>query len=252
MSLLFPESLIEWDPEDNIVVMVWHRDNEDGLMLPGSECLETLKSKVEAETAFSDDSLVKLDHLAARLMNELIDLGPHTAHMNQKPENLFSPVDRVVKAGDAEPSVGGSSLRCCRRSRTPERSDTKWMGKRCGSPSQVRSMKNQVCGVTTTQLSPRHTATIRTSNSGRTSTRTSHSQRSPMCHQVIKTSHSDPNPAVVVEGSEERGNDNVTVAFLGDFEEEDIWPGELTKYCDENEIKCYTSEYSELYFSPKD
>jgi len=91
VSAFLPESLVERDPDDDIVVMVWHRDNEDSLMLLGWERLETLKSKVETEAAFSGDSPEKLDHLAARPMNELLDLGPNTAHMNQKPENPFSP-----------------------------------------------------------------------------------------------------------------------------------------------------------------
>jgi len=76
VSAFLPESLVERDPDDDIVVMVWHRDNEDSLMLLGWERLETLKSKVETEAAFSGDSPEKLDHLAARPMNELLDPGP--------------------------------------------------------------------------------------------------------------------------------------------------------------------------------
>jgi len=38
-------------------------------------------------------------------MNEFHELGPNTAHMNQKPQNPFSPGDRVVKAGDTDASV---------------------------------------------------------------------------------------------------------------------------------------------------
>ena len=38
-------------------------------------------------------------------MNELHDLGPNTAHLNQKPENPFRPGDRVVKTGDADASI---------------------------------------------------------------------------------------------------------------------------------------------------
>jgi len=70
--------------------------------------------------------------------------------------------------------------------------------------------------------------------------------------KVIKTSHNDPNTAVVVEGSEERSDDNVTVASLGDFEAEDVSPGELAKHCEENEIKYYTYEHPELDFSTLD
>jgi hypothetical protein len=66
---------------------------------------------------------------------------------------------------------------------------------------------------------------------------------------MIKTSHSDPNTAVVVEGSEERGNDDVTVSFLDDFEEYNVTQGALAGHCEENGIKCYTCEYLELEFS---
>jgi hypothetical protein len=44
----------------------------------------------------------------------------------------------------------------------------------------------------------------------------------------------------------------VTVAFLGDFEEEDVSPRELAKHCEESGIKCYTYEYSELDFTTQD
>jgi len=70
VSAFLPESLVERDPDDDIVVMVWHRDNEDSLMLLGWERLETLKSKVESEAEYSGEAPAKLDHLAARPMNE--------------------------------------------------------------------------------------------------------------------------------------------------------------------------------------
>ena len=38
-------------------------------------------------------------------MNELQDLGPDTAHLNQKPENPYRPGDRAVKSGDDDASV---------------------------------------------------------------------------------------------------------------------------------------------------
>jgi hypothetical protein len=66
--------------------------------------------------------------------------------------------------------------------------------------------------------------------------------------QVFKTSHDDPNTAIVVECSAEAIGDEVTVAYLGDFEEEGIWPGKLAEHCAENGIKCYTYEHAELEF----
>ncbi|MFC6976481.1 hypothetical protein ACFQL1_20510 [Halomicroarcula sp. GCM10025709] len=106
VAAFHPETLIENDSEDDIVVMVWHRDNEDSLILLGWERIETLESKVETEQQFSGNSPAKLEHLAAQSMNELRDLGPNTANMNQKPENPFQPGDRVEKRGEEDSSVG--------------------------------------------------------------------------------------------------------------------------------------------------
>ncbi|WP_018258878.1 hypothetical protein [Halomicrobium katesii] len=105
VSAFLPQSLIENDPDDDIVVMVWHRDNEDSLMLIGWEHVDTLKSKVQTEEQFSGESPAKLEHLAVRPMNDLQDLGPNTANMNQTPENPYQPGDRVEKASDKDTSV---------------------------------------------------------------------------------------------------------------------------------------------------
>lgn len=106
VSAFRPDRLLETDGDDEIVVVVWHRDNEDGLVLLGWERIETLRSKVESENRFSGESPPKLDHLAVRPMNELLDLGPNTAHMNERPENPFSPGDRVRKADEADGDLG--------------------------------------------------------------------------------------------------------------------------------------------------
>ncbi|EMA03626.1 hypothetical protein [Haloferax denitrificans] len=105
VSAFLPETLLDNDPDDDIIVMVWHRDNEDSLILLGWERTETLKSKAASQEKYSGEEPEKLDHLAARPMNELIDLGPNTAYMNQKPKNPFSPGDRVKKKGDKDASV---------------------------------------------------------------------------------------------------------------------------------------------------
>lgn len=106
VSAFRPEALVENDDEDDIIVMIWHRDNEDGVVLLGWERVDTLVSKVETEAQFSGDQPGKLAHLATRPMNDLLDLGPNTANMNQTPENPFSPGDRVVKRGDSDASEG--------------------------------------------------------------------------------------------------------------------------------------------------
>lgn len=105
VSAFRPARLLDTDPDDEIVVMVWHRDNEDALILLGWERTETLESKVRTQETYSGDEPEKLAHLAARPMNELQELGPNTAYLNQKPSNPYQPGDRVVKAGDADASV---------------------------------------------------------------------------------------------------------------------------------------------------
>jgi len=106
VSAFQPAKLLDNDPDDDILVMVWHRDNEDALIMLGWERTETLKSKVRTQEAYSGEEPEKLAHLATRPMNELHDLGPNTAHLNQKPENPFQPGDRVEKASHDESSVG--------------------------------------------------------------------------------------------------------------------------------------------------
>jgi hypothetical protein len=105
VSAFRPAELLDNDPDDDIIVMAWHRDNEDALILLGWERTETLKSKVHTQEEYSGEEPEKLAHLAARPMNELQDLGPNTAHLNQKPENPYRPGDRVVKSGDDDASV---------------------------------------------------------------------------------------------------------------------------------------------------
>lgn len=106
VSAFLPERLYETDPDDDIVVVAWHRDNEDALMLLGWVRTRTLESKVTTNEAYDGASPSKLDHLPLRPMNELIDLGPNTAHMNQRPSSPFAPGDRVVKKDDADATPG--------------------------------------------------------------------------------------------------------------------------------------------------
>lgn len=47
VSAFLPEALVEKDSDDEIVVMAWHRDNEDSLVPLGWGRVETLVSKVE-------------------------------------------------------------------------------------------------------------------------------------------------------------------------------------------------------------
>jgi hypothetical protein len=105
VSAFLPQKLIETDSDDDILVMAWHRDNEDSLILLGWEWVETLATKVRTQDTYSGEEPEKLKHLAMQPMNDLNDLGPNTAFMNQKPENPFQPGDRVTRCDDEDASV---------------------------------------------------------------------------------------------------------------------------------------------------
>ncbi|WP_440764551.1 hypothetical protein [Natronorubrum sp. DTA7] len=249
VSAFLPESIVERDPDDDIVVMVWHRDNEDSLMLLGWERLETLKSKVRTETEFSGDAPEKLDHLAARPMNELIDLGPNTAHMNQKPENPFQPGDRVVKGEDADPSVG-----VVVEVMPPEKNTGAFGQEMDGEAVRVAFPSSLDKGPADWReyhpailASYCHDTDVKLWTYKHENLEFAENPYAPG-DRVIKTSHNDPNTAVVVENGTDGDEDAVTVAFLGDFEEEDVWPSKLAAHCEENEITCYTYGHDELEF----
>jgi len=105
VSAFLPKKLIDSDDEDDIIVMAWHRDKEDSLILIGWILVETLISKVNTQEQFSGEEPEKLKHIPSRPMNELNDLGPNTAFLNQKPENPFSPGDRVQKVNERDPTA---------------------------------------------------------------------------------------------------------------------------------------------------
>ena len=250
VSAFLPESLVERDPDDDIVVMVWHRDNEDSLMLLGWGRLETLQSKVRTEEEFSGEAPEKLDHLAVRPMNELIDLGPNTAHMNQKPENPFKPGDRVVKAGDEEPSVGivvevlppEKNIGAYGQSINGEAVRVAFPSALDQGPADWRShhpaLLASICHDTDIKLwTYKHENLEFASNPYVPGDR------------VIKTSHDDPNTAIVIKSPVGTTGTDVSVAYADDFERGDIWPGKLAEHCDQHGIKCYTYAHSQLAFS---
>lgn len=104
VSAFLPKKLVELDSDDDLIVMVWHRDKEDSLILLGWEWVRSLESKVNSQNDYSGEEPEKLKHLAMQPMNSLLDLGPNTAYMNQKPENPFTPGDRVKKKDDSDAS----------------------------------------------------------------------------------------------------------------------------------------------------
>lgn len=253
VSAFLPETLVERDSEDDIVVMVWHRDDEDSLMLLGWERVETLESKVETESQYSGEAPAKLDHLSARAMNELLDLGPNTAHMNQKPDNPFQPGDRVVKAEDDEPSVGVVV------EVLPPEKNTGAFGQAIDGevvevafPSSLDEGPGDWRGY--------HPAILASYCDDQEIKLWSYKHENlafaenPFVpgDRVIKTSHDDPNTAVIVERGTGTDRGEVTVAYLPDFEQEDVWPANLPDHCAENDIKCYTYDCEALAFAGTD
>jgi hypothetical protein len=258
LSAFQPSTLLDNDPDDDIIVMVWHRDKEDGLILLGWERTETLASKVRTQEAFSGTEPEKLDHLATRPMNELQDLGPNTAHMNQKPENPFSPGDRVVKAGDEEAStavvvevlppetevslygqtVDGEAVRVA----FPEMLDAGPGDWREIHPAKLASY----CDDQEIKLyTYKHTNLEYPDNpfvSG---------------DYVIKPDYDDPDLAVVVSVDDASEDDrDVSVVFRKQLAEEakrepDISPEALETHCEEAEISIYAYSHTALRFEPQ-
>ena len=170
VSAFLPKTPTEKDSEDDIIVMAWHRDNEDSLILLGWEHVQTLESKVQTQEEFSGEEPEKLQHLALRPMNDLQDLGPNMANMNQKPENPFQPGDRVEKRGEDEPSVG-VVVEVLPSENQIELYGQELDGEGVRSHSQVRSMKVPATGGKSTGRYCPRTAMTRTSVSTPTSTR---------------------------------------------------------------------------------
>lgn len=249
VSAFLPEALVKTDSEDDIIVMVWHRDNEDSLMLLGWERVETLQSKVATEKEFSGDSPVKLDHLAMRPMNNLQDLGPNTANMNQTPENPYQPGDRVRKRADDDASLGvvvevlppetqievygqeldGEGVRVA----FPSALDAGPGDWRDISPALLSSY----CDDQNIDLYTYKHENLQFAENPYT-----------VGDHVVKTSHDDPSMAVVIENDD---NGRVTVVYEGPRGDE-VAPTDLAGYCDSEGLSTYEYSYSELEFADMD
>jgi hypothetical protein len=244
VSAFLPKTLVETDSDDDIVVMAWHRDTEDSLILLGWEHVATLESKVRTQEQFSGDEPEKLRHLATRPMNGLQDLGPNMANLNQKPENPFSPGDRVEKKGETDPSVG-----LVVEVLPPETQvelygqELEGEGVRVAFPSSLddgpadwrefdRALLSSYCDDQDVNLYTYRHDNLQFAENPFT-----------VGDYVVKPSHDDPDVAVVVESDEE-----VTVTFERQLGNE-VAPADLGGYCDENGVSTYSYEPSVLEFA---
>lgn len=249
VSAFLPETLYENDPDDDILVMAWHRDNKDALILLGWVRTRTLESKVAADAEYDGDTPSKLDHLSIRSMNELIDLGPNTAHMNQRPASPFAPGDRVIKAGDDDPSVGVVV------DVLPPEHEASVMGQTMdGEAIQVTfpSMLDEGPGDWRT-IHPAKLASYCHDQDIRCYTYKHTNLDAPpnpyvVGDRIIKTSHDDPDTAVVVS----RTDTSVEVVYEGQLASDSVEPGELQSYCDDHGLSAYSYPADEVSFMTAD
>ncbi|WP_350355492.1 hypothetical protein [Halorarius litoreus] len=247
VSAFLPATILDNDPDDEIVVMVWHRDNEDSLILLGWERIETLKSKVASQEQYSGEEPEKLDHLAARPMNELMDLGPNTAFMNQKPENPFSPGDRVIKSGDDDASVAvvvdllppEKNVGVYGQQMDGEAVRVAFPSSLDAGPGDWRDIHPAL------YASYCHDQDIKLYDYKHTNLEFASNPYVPG-DLVIKKSHDDPDEAIVVE----RISDNeVSVVYLGQLDDSKIYPAELLDYCESNGVSTYSYESEDVVFA---
>jgi hypothetical protein len=247
VSAFLPAALVETDSEDDIVVMVWHRDNEDSLILLGWEHVATLESKVATEEAFSGDSPANLEHLATRPMNDLQDLGPNTANMNQTPENPFRVGDRVEKTDDDDASVGvvvevlppETQVELYGQELDGEAVRVAFPGSLDEGPGDWRDISPALLSSYCTDQNIslytfKHTNLQFVENPYVTG------------DYVIKSSHDNPNLAVVIDVSEQ--DDIVTVVYEGPRGDE-VQPADLQDHCESEDVSTYEYPPEALEFA---
>jgi hypothetical protein len=244
------DALVENDSEDDIIVMVWHRDNKDSLKLIGWERVDTLLSKARTEQQYSGDSPMKLEHLATRPMNDLQDIGPNTAHMNQTPENPFQPGDRVEKAADDDASVGVVV------EVLPPETQVELYGQeldgeavRVAFPSSMDEGPGDWRDIDPALLSSYCVDQDISLYTYKHENLKFAANPFTVGDYVIKTSHDDPNPAVVVERSETE--DTLTVVYEGPRGDE-VTPANLPDHCEDEGLSTYEYSHTELEFADID
>ncbi|WP_049900173.1 hypothetical protein [Natrinema sp. J7-1] len=249
VSAFLPERMLETDDQDDIIVMAWHRDNEDALILLGWERVETLKSKAETQEEYSGDEPDKLDHLAARPMNELIELGPSTAQMKQNPKNPFTPGDRVVKGEEEDSDPAVVIERLPPEKLSYEAVNVAFVPQLDEGPGDWR------------EIHPAKLASycddqnIRTYPYKYSNLELAKNPFEPG-DRVVKTEDEDPNTGLVTErlDPEERGYEAVNVVFVEQLTENGSdWKQtpvrELADYCSEEGVRTYPFKYTNIEFA---
>lgn len=180
-------------------------------------------------------------------MNELMDLGPNTAHMNQKPQNPFSPGDRVVKSDDEEASVAVVV------EVLPPEKEAGVYGQsidgeavRVAFPSTLDGGSGEWRDVDAALLSSycddqgvklytyEHTNLDFATNPFIAGDR------------VVKASHDEPDEAIVVDGGDGPADETVSVVYSGQLERDVVPPTKLSQHCEERQIKRYSYPRSDL------
>ncbi|WP_254764125.1 hypothetical protein [Natrinema marinum] len=249
VSAFLPERMLETDDQDDIIVMAWHRDNEDALILLGWERVETLKSKAETQEEYSGDEPDKLDHLAARPMNELIELGPSTAQMKQNPKNPFTPGDRVVKVEEEDSDTAVVIERLPPEKLSYEAVNVAFVPQLDEGPGDWRDIHPaklaSYCDDQNIRTYPYKYSNLELA-------------KNPFepGDRVVKTEDEDPSTGLVTErlDPEERGYEAVNVVFVeqltengSDWEQTPV--RELADYCSEESVRTYPFKYTNIEFA---
>jgi hypothetical protein len=181
-------------------------------------------------------------------MNELMDLGPNTAHMNQKPQNPFAPGDRVVKDGAEEPSVAvvievlppEKEVGVYGQSMDGEAVRVAFPSPLDAGPGDWRDIDSALlssyCDDQDIKLyAYKHTNLAYASN--------------PFVpgDRVINSSHADPDEAIVIEREGEA--ESVAVVYTGQLDQDGLAPGELALHCENGGVKQYSYSHSKLEWS---
>ncbi|QSG06622.1 Uncharacterized protein HSR121_2294 [Halapricum desulfuricans] len=179
-------------------------------------------------------------------MNSLSDLGPNAAYLNQKPENPFQPGDRVVKQADEDRSVAVVV------EVLPPETQVELYGQeldgeavRVAFPNSLDNGAGDWRTIDDALLSSYCDDQEIKLYTYKHENLTYPENPFVVGDRVLKSSHSDPDTAAVVEND----GGEVTVAFDSEVTSGDVEPNNLSQYCGSNGISAYTYSASEIEFA---